>query len=519
MKKTILISLASLFAASLFAEIKMPAIFGDNMMFQQQKPINIWGTAKPNAQVKAMFNFKYTQAKADKDGNWKMALPAEAASFSPKALVMFEDNIPSLTIKNILVGEVWLAGGQSNMEWRVAKTTDRDLAVKNAAKLKGKMRYFKQSSDGYSKVEKNEFQKGAKWIMVDEKNVDGTTAVGYYFAERLLADLKVPVGIIYASKGASTMAAWTDKQTLLNGWCKDYAPIAGIIKRLETYTDAEYKQLLAAHNKKVADFDARVAKAKAEGKKPPVPSWDFRLSPSIESPIVDYKTPTLHFNGKIAPMRNFVFRGVIWYQGESDSNPGLLEHYTESFGMLIDCWRKRLGNPDLPFLQVQLASYDNIPREWCLARQAQFENTKKFKNVYMACIIDTGEENNIHPHDKTTPGARLEKIALQKIYGFNAVSDAPEFKSAEFDGGAAKVFFNDFGAGLCFKGEPRGFEVLVDGKWQPAKAALENGAVVVKSSDGKQIAGVRYLWHNWISPDACLFNKQGLPAIPFEKLK
>lgn len=519
MKKQILVLIAALFAASAFAEVKMPAIFGDNMMFQQQKPINIWGTAKPNAQVKAMFNFKYTTTTADSGGNWKMTLPAESASFSPKALTVFEDNVPSLVIKNILVGEIWLAGGQSNMEWKTRATTDVESARKNAAKLAGKMRYFMQSSNGYSKVEKTEFQKGAHWIIVDAKNVDGTSAVGYYFAERLIADLKVPVGIIYAAKGAANMATWTDKQTLLSGWTKTYEPYIALIKALENYDAVAYMKAIAAHKKKVAAYEERVKRAKAEGKPVPGKSWDFNYGPSKESPECDFKTPMIHFNGKIAPMRNFAFRGVIWYQGESDSGDVRVKHYTESFGMLIDSWRKSLGNPELPFLQVQLASYGAINRPWELAREAQFQNTKKFKNVYMACIIDTGEEKNIHPHDKTTPAARLERIALQKIYGFNVNSDAPEVKTAEFSGDTAKVFFNDFGAGLTFKGEPRGFEVLVEGEWQPATASLENGVVVVKSKSGEPVRGVHYLWKNWVSPEASLFSKDGLPAIPFEKLK
>ena len=167
------IAILALAAATLaFAEIKMPAIFGHKMMFQQERPINIWGTAKPNSEVKAMFNFKYTTTKADKQGNWKMALPAETASFRELALVVYEDGIPSLEFTKILVGEIWIAGGQSNMEWKVSQSSDRAKAKANAKKLNGKMRYFMQSSDVYSKVEKDQFQNRAHWLSVDENNVD-----------------------------------------------------------------------------------------------------------------------------------------------------------------------------------------------------------------------------------------------------------------------------------------------------------------------------------------------------------
>ncbi|MBO5254208.1 MAG: hypothetical protein J6B07_00095 [Opitutales bacterium] len=519
MKKYSLAILAFVTATLAFAEIKMPAIFGHKMMFQQQQPINIWGTAKPNSEVKAMFNFKYTTTKADANGNWKMVLPAEHASFREFALVVYEDDIPNIEFTNILVGEVWIAGGQSNMEWKVERSSDKEIAKKNAKNLNGKMRYFMQSSNGYSKVEKDEFQKGAHWMSVNENNVCSTSAVGYYFAERLIEDLNVPVGIIYASKGATRMDCWTDKQTLLKGWGKDFAQVGGMIKTLENYTDAQYQKLLKAHKEKVAKHDAKVAKAKKEGKPIPTVAWDFRYPPSSESPEKDFRTPTIHFNGKIAPMRNFGVRGVLWYQGESDANGEFLKHYTESFGMLIDCWRKRLQNKNLPFIQVQLASYET-KSDWAKAREAQYQNTKLYKNVYMAPIIDTGEEKNIHPHDKTTVGARMEKIALDKIYNrAEYASDFPVMKSVQFKGNEAVVSFNTFGRKLTGKGDARGFEILVDGKWQKANVILSGENVIAKVADDKTIAGVRYLWNNWISPQAWLFNGDGIPVIPFSTSK
>ncbi len=532
MKKYISSALIIIAASALFGEIKMPAIFGDNMMFQQEKSINIWGSAEPNSSVKAEFNGKKTEVKADAKGNWKMSLPTEKASFNAKKLAISENGKVEKIFKNILVGEIWIAGGQSNMEWKVKNSTDKEKAKENAKKLNGKMRYFLQSSGGFSKTPKTEFQDGAKWIIVDDTNVDNTSAVGFYFAERLLKDINVPVAIIYASKGAANMATWTDKQTLLNGWTKDYKPFADLIKALETYDEKTYQEALAKHKEKLAKHDAAVAKAKKEGKKPPKVSWDFRYPPSKESPVFDFKTPTVHFNGKIAPMRNFAVRGVIWYQGESDANKNLLNNYSDSFGMLIDSWRKSLDDANLPFLQVQLASFET-GSDWARARYAQLRNTKIFKNVYMAPIVDSGEKHDIHPKDKTIVGSRLEKIALDKIYGKKEiVSNAPEVKSvrikkdvnnynskfgkiAKSKGDTAIVTFKTFGKKLVAKGEARGFEVLVDDKWIPAKAELKGNIVKVKSPNGKKIKSVRYLWMSWTKPHVWLFNEDGLPALPF----
>ncbi len=532
MKKYIYSALVIFATSSLFGEIKMPSIFGDNMMFQQEKPIRIWGSAEPNATVKAEFNGKQTQVKADTKGEWEMSLPAEKASFDAKKLIVSENGKVNKTFKNILVGEIWIAGGQSNMEWKVKNSTDKEKAIENAKKLNGKIRYFLQSSGGYSKVPKMEFQKGAQWIIVDDKNVEKTSAVGYYFAERLLKDLNIPVAIIYASKGGTHMAAWTDKETLLNGWTKNYKTFTDIIKTLETYDNTAYQKAVTAHKEKLAKHDKAVAEAKKAGKKPPSVPWYFRYPPSTESPIPDYKTPIIHFNGKIVPMRNFVVRGVIWYQGESDAGTTeQLKNFTESFGMVIDSWRRFMQAPDLPFLQVQLASFGTTA-DWATARQAQLKNTKVFKNVYMAPIIDCGEKHDIHPKNKTTVGERLEKIALAKIYGrTDIVADAPEVESVTIKNGnsvkskfakkfknkgdEAIVTFKTFGKKLIGKGEPRGFEVLVGDKWVKANASLKGEIVTVKSPNGEKIKAVRYLWSSWTIPNVWLYNEDGLPALPF----
>ena len=520
MKKYISTTLLIFVSSAVFAKIQMPAIFGDNMMFQQGKSLNIWGKADAGSTVKAMFNSFSKTVKTDDNGNWEISLPAQKASFSPAKLTVFENGKLEKEFSNILVGEIWIAGGQSNMEWKVKSSTDSAKAKENAKKLAGKMRYFLQSSNGYSKVPKTEFQKGAKWIIVDDSNVGNTTAVGFYFAERLLADLNVPVAIIYASKGAASMATWTDKETLMSGWTKNHKPYVDILKTLETYDDAAYQKAKKAHQEKLAKHNAAVAKAKKEGKKPPSVAWDFRYAPSPESPIQDFRTPAIHFNGKIAPMRNFSVRGVIWYQGESDAaSEVLLEHYTESFGMLIDSWRKSLEDENLPFLQVQLASYKRA-KNWAPAREAQYQNTLLFKNVYMSQTIDSGEEYDIHPKDKTIVGSRLEKIALEKIYKVsNVKSDAPVAKSVKYSGNKAIVSFDGKGSSIVCKGEARGFEVLTDGKWNPANAEFVKGKVVVKSTDNKTIDGVRYLWKNWTLPEACIYGSNDMPAIPFEKLR
>ena len=515
MKKFYAIAVMTAAVSALFAEIKMPAIFSSGMVFQQQKPINVWGTAKPNSEVMVMFDFKNTTVKADANGNWHATLPKAKASFNPLALTVFEDKIPGATFYNIYVGEVWIAGGQSNMEWCVASTDDFKGAKASADKSAGKIRYFKQSSNGFSKLPKTEFQKGAQWQTINSKNVHAMTAVGFYFAEKLLKDLNVPVGIIYSSKGAASMATWSDRTKLLENkiTAKKYADF---FKELDAYDAAAYQKLLAAHKEKMAKYEAKVKECKAVGKPAPTVAWDFKYAPTEQSPKTDYKSPSLHFNGKVVPMRDFTARGVIWYQGESDASD---PEFCELFKVLLDSWRSSLKDADLPFIQVQLASY-STKANWPWARSCQFRNTQIFKNVYMAPIIDTGEEFNIHPHFKSVVGYRMETIALEKVYGKKGVcSDAPVMKSVVFKGDTATVEFETFKGVLKVDGKPRGFETMINGKWSPAQVSIDGKKAVVKSSDGSEVRGVRYAWKNWAKPDVCLFGENGFPAIPFESLK
>ena len=517
MKKICSILVIAAAAMSVFAEVKMPAIFSNNMVFQQGKPINIWGTAKPNSLVKAYFNFKFTETKADKNGKWEMSLPAEKASYKNYALTMFEDGFPSKKISNILVGEVWIAGGQSNMEFRVNRSCDFEKAKVSADKLYGKLRYFLQSSAGFSRVPKTEFQPGAKWIEVDGKNVELMSAVSFYFAEKLIPALDVPVAIVYSSKGAASMETWSERGKILQTpWGKK--EFAQAFKDLDAYDQAKYKKLLAAHKKKMADRAALIAKCKAENKPVPKVRWDFSIPPNDQSPQYDYKTPSLHFNGKIVPLGHFAVRGVIWYQGEGNAGGEKVGHFSDSFRVLIESWRDSLGDADLPFLQVQLASYGTTS-QWPRARQAQYENTKLFKNVYMAPICDTGQKDDIHPVQKTIPGQRLADIALAKIYGKNICADAPVLKAVSYDGDTATVKFQTFDGPLAVKGKPRGFETLSNGKWAPANVSVNGGDVLVKSADGSEIRGVRYAWKCWNAPEVCLFGNNGFPALPFESLK
>jgi len=494
--------LAAFLSSALFGEIKMPKIFSDNMMLQRGMPVKIWGSAEPNADVKVSFGGREKSAKAGADGKWALHLDPMKPDGLPREMVVSENGKASKTIKNILVGEIWIAGGQSNMGFKVKESSDAEKAYARAKYPD--LRYFDQSV-AVSREPLADFSGAASWSAADGKNIAGYSAAAFYFAEKLREDLGVPVGIVYSARGATKMSCWIPK--------KDHAKspelaryLAKFEKAAEGYDEAAYQKAVAAHKKLVEDVAAKRARYK---------NWWEKTPPNRTSPYCEFHMPYGHFNAMVAPMAGFTARGVIWYQGESDSYLEESRFFSEKFIALVDTWRGVFENPEMPFVWVQLTSY-RTTRDWPTVRWHQLKVRDKIKNGAVANIIDVGENFEIHPRDKTTVGRRLEALALEMVYGVKGVkARAPEFKTAKYSGAGARVFFNSFKRGIAFKGEPRGFEVLANGKWSPAEASFEKESVAVKSKDGARVDGVRYLWNNVIDADICVYSRDGLPAFPF----
>ena len=514
MKKYILI-IAALAAASAFGEIKMPKVFSDGMVLQRDMPVKIWGTADADAKVGVEFAGVKKSAKAGADGKWAVVLDKMPASKTPRELSVSENGKLGKKISNVLVGEVWIAGGQSNMEWRLRATTDAEAAKARAHYPT--MRYFNQPSKAALKPLSDSVD-GSSWSAADGENIAAWSGVGFYFAEKIMKELDVPVAILYASKGATSMTCWIPEE------CHAKVPylagyLANFKKSLAKFTPEIAQKRLAAHNEKCAKARAEDAKLRKEGKPVQRRKWPFWVAPSMITPWSEPSTPYMFYNGMVAPLAGYTVRGVIWYQGEGDTSEKASACFAEQYKILAESWRKAFGNDDMAFLQVQLASFEN-KANWPEARAGQLAACKLAPKIGAICIIDCGEETDIHPKDKTTVGNRLALLALSDVYkkaGFHGRS--PEFVSAQYTGDRVNVKFKDFGRGLVFKGEPRGFEVLTKGKWEKADAKLEGGKIVLKSSDGSMPEGVRYLWTQWARPDASLFNKDGLPAFPFQNVR
>ncbi|MFI3290265.1 MAG: sialate O-acetylesterase [Opitutales bacterium] len=509
MKKFLLCIYFIFIFASMQAEISMPKIFSDNMMLQRQMPVKIWGKADANALIGVEFEDQKIETRADKNGNWSMFLRPLKASFKPLVMNIYENGALAKEIKNILIGEVWIAGGQSNMQWSLNKFNllKKDEKRGNNALI----RMFTQKADATSASPQFDSPEDAKWQLCTVDNFGDFSALAFFFAEDLSASIKAPVGIVETSLGGARMVPWLAME--------DIEKTPAFEKELDTFKknynpEFDYESALATWKEKLKEYNAKKAKAKEEGtafkeKAPAKPTEFGRMRAQ--------QIPSFLYNAKIAPIAGYTARSFLWYQGESDSVDA--ETFSEKFKSLILAWRKYWNKP-MPFYFVQLPSYDIKDRQWAETRWEQLKTKNSLRMVEMAVTIDTGEEKNIHPNDKEVISKRLAKIALKRIYGnrFMTGEYEPMIRNATYDKNKALISFHLFGRKLEQKGDLRGFEILVDEEWiapTSIRAELEKGMIVLKAQDDKVIEGVRYLWKAWAKPDVCLFSDVGLPAATF----
>ncbi|MCA9270197.1 MAG: sialate O-acetylesterase [Planctomycetales bacterium] len=467
-------------AATAAAEVKLPAIFGDSMVLQQGIAAPVWGTAAPGEKITVTFAGQTKTATADDQGKWQVKLDALQANKEGQALSVAGAN--TVELKDVLIGEVWICSGQSNMEWPVNATLNADAEKKNADNAQ--IRLF--NVPGHTVAPSPQTEGAGQWQVCNEQNVGGFSAVGYFFGRRLQKDLDVPVGLVGSNWGG----------TRIEPWCS--------LEGLESVPE-------------LADIAAGV-KERAEKSK-------------TEKVDVQGGTPSAIFNSMVNPLAPFAMRGGVWYQGESNGGEG--ESYYHKKKALVNGWRK-LFNPDLAFYWVQLANFQK-PNDnpeggdgWAKLREAQVK-ALSIPGTGMATIIDIGEANDIHPRNKQDVGDRLARWALHQTYGKSEiVPSGPIYKSIKVEGSAIRVSFDHVGGGLMV-GQKSGLEPtqeLKDGKlarfaiagedkkWQWAEAKIDGDSVVVSSAEVKNPVAVRYAFS--MNPvGANLYNKEGLPASPF----
>ena len=513
--KKYLYMIAAIAATPLFGKIEMPKIFSDYMVLQRNADVKIWGTAEPNATVAVQFRGQRKSATADASGKWSLLLDKMPADKTPREMTVFENGEQSKQFGNILVGEVWVLGGQSNMAWTVGGSTGAKEALERAAKNKN-IRYFWQSPTAMAKTPQKDSPKSARWET--GKTASHWSGVGYFFGEKINEKLNVPVGLVFAAQGATAMSAWVEesamqKNPMMKKIWEDFQ------KEAANYDEAAYQKACADYKKFVADLAAENAQRKAKGLKEKKMPWD-KIEPNKISPRPDFRTPAYKYNALVSPLRGLTVRGAIWYQGESDTKEPNVTHFESQMKLVVSEWRKYFDNPEMPFIMAQLSSYSYASEKWARARAAQLKTANDVEHVFTISTIDSGMKFDIHPRDKATVGVRMANMALSQVYGKKCVKPfAPQFKAAKYDGDTATVCIETYGVPVSLKDAAKGFEVRANGKWSEASATLEGCKISVKSKDGSKVDGVRYLWKAYPQEEICIYNADGLPLFPFSDAK
>ncbi len=432
------------------------------MVLQRDMKLPLWGHAAPGTKVTVKFDDDEQQTTADADGKWKAVLGPFDAGGPLELTVSSGDE--ELTLHDVLVGEVWVASGQSNMEWAMSNVRDAEKEIADADWPK--IRFIDVPNVTADKP-KDSFETSG-WQAVRPTNIGAFSAVAYFFGRDLNEKLHVPIGLIGCNWGGTPMEAWTSREALA--------------------TSATFKPIVEAQDKPPA------TPAEADARK---------NGPQNQ--------PSALFNGMLSAVLPYGIRGAIWYQGES--NAGRHFEYAELSKLMIADWRNRWGEGEFPFLLVQLAAFEPGGDSWPYLREAQTQ-TLDVPNTGMAVTTDIGEKTDIHPRNKQDVGARLALAARAVAYGEDVECSGPTFKEAKPDGKEIRVSF-EHAAGLKTKGdELKGFQLAGDdGKFVAAKAKIDGDHVVVTSDAVPAPKEVRYNWAAF--PDGNLYNAADLPAVPF----
>lgn len=481
-------------AALARAEVRLPSIFADHMVVQRNLPVHVLGMATPKETVSVTFRGETQQATTDLLGRWSVYLkPGKAGG--PFSMVVQGSN--TITLEDVLVGDVWVASGQSNMEFPMAQGMNRgvnnekaEIAAANYPRIR-LLDIEPRSSDYPLSDEAIRHP----WSICTPATVAQFSAVGYFFARDLQQHEHIPIGVIDDTWGGTIAEAWTSLDALSAN-----ASLMPVFAWRAKLMDA-LPTVLLEEKKEQQEMES----AKASGE--PIPQFPWRPDPASWKPAGLY-------NAMIAPLTPFAIKGVIWYQGESNNDPESIPIYGKLFTTMIQDWRNHWVEGAFPFLFVQLPNW-NPGTAWPELREQQTE-ALHLKNTGMAVTIDIGDPNNIHPKDKQDVGARLSLAARAIAYGEPIEDSGPMFRQVTEEGDRLRVWFNHTGGGLTSKnGTLRGFEVAgADRKYFPAQSTIDDDTVVVSSPSVPVPVAVRYGWVP--NPDCNLYNGANLPASPFK---
>ena len=497
--------LLSLFTAtSLLAEVKLASPFTDHMVLQRGMNVPVWGTADAGETVTVEFAGQKKSATAGADGKWRVDLAPLAASAEPRDFVVNSVNrkseITNRKFQDVLVGEVWLGSGQSNMDFSVSKKVKSFAGVINeeqeiAAANHPMIRVFTAINAKHYEPQPTV---GGKWEVCSPETAPGFSAIGYLFARDLQQELNVPVGFITAAAGASCAEAWISREAMVG--------------------DPQLKFMVDSLDESVAYFRATPQGPAAGAPVRPTPINKPRAPVTrLRDPVADQHFATVQFNGMVNALIPYAIRGALWYQGESICwGTRGLETYGRVQQTLVKDWRARWGQGDFPFYLVQLPGQQNISNNPRI-REEQAA-VLALPHTGMAVTIDVGEAKDVHPHNKAPVANRLARLALADVYGKKIEARSPMFAAMKFKGATAQIEFSHASAGLAAKdgGVLKGFQIAgADQKFVAADVKIVGSAVVVSSAEVPAPVAVRYGWDNYPEGMGCNLVSGDLPAAPF----
>lgn len=481
-----------------WAAPQLHALFSDNMVLQQGRRIPVWGTASPGEEIRVQVGSRSGRTVADAAGAWMVKLGSLKAGGPFEMRVTGADG--AVTVSNVMVGDVWICSGQSNMAWTVANSDNPEAEIANANHPGIRLFTVPRtvSDTPRSDVE-------GSWEVCAPETISGFSAVAYFFGRELHQTLGVPIGLINTSWGGTPSEAWTTR-----GRLEETPDAAPLLARWDQLL-ADYPKAMEAHAKRIEEWKKAAEQAKAEGKEAP------RQPNAPLGPDSPHRPANL-YNGMIAPLIPYAIQGAIWYQGES--NAGRAYQYRSIFPAMIEDWRDAWGQGDFSFLFVQLANFkerktEPAPSDWAELREAQ-TMTLSLRNTGMAVIIDIGEADDIHPRNKQDVGKRLALAALAKAHGKRVAYSGPIYSGMWIRPGKIVLRFDHKDGGLVAQGGEflKGFEIAgADGEFVWADAEIRGGTVVVRADGVERPVAVRYAWAD--NPECNLYNGAGLPASPF----
>jgi len=485
-------------ACSLQAEIKLPSILGNNMVIQRDQPVNIWGQAEPSEKILVQLDEDIARATADDNGFWGVTLKPREASRQSLQMTISGTKSQNMTLENILVGEVWICSGQSNMQFSMLETHSPIPEIQKADYSRIRLFYVPRKISTSPQNDVN-----AEWDICSPETIGPFSAVAYYFGWEIHTELDIPVGLINTNWGGTRIEPWTPD----SGFPRE--PLGTL-----------YKNNLKEALPKLQDWIRTTSQALEN---------DTYIHPQPQipgHPFQNNRTPTVLYNAMIHPLIRFPIRGALWYQGESNRNDGL--EYTAKMEALIKGWRSAWQLGDFPFYYVQLAPFNygytlindesdildfyRLPLIW----EAQ-QNALNIPNTGMAVVTDITDLYNIHPQNKKDVGHRLALWALANTYGkTDLVFSGPLYKSMTTEGNKIRITFEHTGSGLkSLDNQPLSwFEIAGENRdFLKATAEIDGHTVLVWNKRiGKPVA-VRFGWYQLATPN--LGNEEGLPASPF----